>query len=183
MSQPFDILEAARTDGTAHRYVLRLIPADVGFELGAKLAALLAGPLGGLLSSALQLKDAPAAEGVEPPSGGSPISGEAIAATLQHLGLSLRDPAFMEVVRESMPYVSVVQGDKHAPVVWGTEFAGEYGTMLEVLVSLWRKNFRSFFATGPVSALRSAVPSLAGLSLPTASTRSSPRSPVAMARK
>lgn len=189
-----DTIKVRRADGAEVEYAAKLLAADVGFDTAAKVAALLAGPLGSVLSAGMGLKPpAPPAEGdAESPAPSSgwlsaEVKPEVIASAMSTLGLSLRDPALAEVLATMMEVVerwdpaAGGKKDRHA-VAWTVEFAGEYGALLEVLVFALRHNFRSFFSTGPAAALSSAGQSLGTSILQRASTGGSRRSPVAMAR-
>lgn len=186
-----DTIKVRRADGEEVEYAAKLLAADVGFETAAKVGALLAGPLGSVLSASLGLQPpAPPSEGEPAPSSGwlaAEVKPEVITSALTTLGLSLRDPALLEVLSTMMEVVErwdPAPGGKkdRRPVAWTVEFAGEYGALLEVLVFTLRHNFRSFFSTGPAAALSSAGQSLGTSILQRASTGASRRSPVATVR-
>lgn len=180
MSLPIETITTTRSDGERRDYLVTKLPADTGLETSAKLTALLSGPLGVVLGPALGLgattvEGAPAASGLD-----ARLTPEQLGAALAMLGVSLRDPALMEIVRTvlaNLERLSVERSEKvRRPVEWTSEFAGEYGALLTVIVGALRFNFRSFFSTGPASALGS-VGQLLGASIrQRAATGASPTS-------
>jgi len=176
MSTPIETIKVERSSGETREYMLRMLPADTGLRTSLKLAALLATPVGNLLAGAMGLKKPVEAD----PENGAPfaeadIAPDVLAAAVSSLGLSLADPALIDIVETMMSTVERVSSDgkgsrqRHA-IVYATEFQGEYGALWAVALEALKINFRSFFSTGPAKGLLSTGQTLGASFLRRAST-------------